>query len=404
MWIENENESTYYEPNTANAPSLIKMNWASSTKKTDYYIGLGDTIGATVTDGTRLTVQGRFVDSNTGNAAEIDTSILEWYVTNESDGTGKWILLPRLTELAEGTIANDSGWEIHMNYAGTLRYVDGETFPAKANVNGEEIEVTISTDGTNIIITPPADKVPADGTAVTMTLKAGDITGSKGSKSMIVNDVTFYFNQHGLSLNAPIPEVEEEYITSIYDIPATNKKAVYFKMSEVDAFGETIIVGEEADIKPFAMSGLKNGTFYHEAGLWLNDTWYGPNENEAVGHPGLVKSDAVRDGNQQDYYITLWHVQSQINDGTRIYLKGLFEDNGKYANIAESVMQWNVAEGEKEDSENGDWILLPRLLDMAKGAEKDGNQWKIYMNYVGTLAGKEGEVFTAIRNESRSLD
>lgn len=358
-----------------------------------HYYG-GD--GAPITYGERITLKGLFVSGE--KSFNILNSVIEWHASTgvgTSSSTGEWILLPRLLKLQEGTTVNNGQWEIHMNYAGELVGTDGETFTGKAVVGDEEIDVTISTDGTNIIITPPADKVPTDGTTVTMTLKAGDITGSAGSKSMIVNDVTFYINQHGLSLDEPIPETDEEYIASIYDISATNKSSIYFKMSEVDAFGESIIVGDEADIKPIAMSGLKNGTYYHEAGLWINDTWYGPNENVAAGHPGLVKSDAVRDGNQQDYYITLWHVQSKINDGTRIYLKGLFEDNGKYANIAESVMQWNVAEGEAKDSKNGDWILLPRLLGMAKGAEKDGNQWKIYMNYVGTLAGKNGEVFTA---------
>ena len=335
--------------------------------------------------GERITLKGLFVAGE--KSFNVQNSVIEWHAdtgVGTSSSTGTWIVLPRLLELQEGTTVNNGRWEIHMSHVGELVGATDETFTGKAVVGDEEIDVTISTDGTNIIITPPADKVPADGTTVTMTLKAGDITGSARSKSMIVNDVTFYINQHGLSLDAPIPETEEEYITKIHDIPATNSSSVYFEMSAVDAFGEQMIVGDEADIKPHAMSGVMDGAYYHESGVWIGDTRYAVDSGES---PRLVKSDAIRDGNQKDYYIPFWSVSSKIVDGVKVRVKGLFGADGKFANIAESVMQYNATED--------DWILLPRLLGMAKGAEKVDNQWKIYMNYVGTLTGQEGEKFTA---------
>ncbi len=339
-----------------------------------------------IEDGLRMTIQGLFYAGD--RFVELDQSVMQWCVTEvgvTESNTGYWILLPRLLELAEGTTVDDGQWKIHMTHAGQLVGETDETFIGKAMVGEEEIEVQIYVDGDDIVITPPVDKVPADGTTVTMTLKAGDITGSAGSKSMIVNDVTFYINQHGLSLDAPIPETEEEYITKIHDIPATNSSSVYFEMSAVDAFGETITAGDGTNnIKPHAMSGVMDGAYYHESGVWIGDTRYAVDSGES---PRLVKSDAIRDGNQKDYYIPFWSVSSKIVDGVKVRVKGLFGADGKFANIAESVMQYNATED--------DWILLPRLLDIAKGAEKVDNQWKIYMNYVGTLAGQEGEIFTA---------
>lgn len=350
-----------------------------------------------IADRTRIKLEGRFVSN--GVAVNIETSIMEFRGTLEQSATGgKWTLLSRLTELADGTKAESDGWKIFMNHVGTFDYKEGETFSWNAEIDGVATTVPIYYENGCVVIAPTAEQIPIEGASATLILKAGDVVGSLETKATIVNDVTFCINKYGVALDEFIEEPKEEYIESIYDIAATTKSTIYFKMSEVDAFGESMIVGDEDNISPVAMTGLVDGVYYKENqnGIWIDDTWYAP--NATAGNPGLVKMDNIRDGNQQDYYISLWHVQDKINDGTKIYLKGLFGDGGKYADITESIMQWNVAEvaeGEEIDPTKGTWILLPRLLDVAKTPTVEDGKWKISMNYVGTLAGEEGEVFAS---------
>lgn len=148
--------------------------------------------------GERITLKGLFVTG--GKAINILNSVVEWHADTgkgTSSASGTWIILPRLLELAEGTTVDNGQWKIYMSHTGQLAGETSETFTGKAVIGDEEIEVKIYVDGSNIVIEPPADKVPTDGSEVTMTLKAGDITGSAGSTSMICNDVTFCVNKYG---------------------------------------------------------------------------------------------------------------------------------------------------------------------------------------------------------------
>lgn len=336
-----------------------------------------------IADGLRLTVQGLFYAGD--HTVEIDKSVMQWCVTEAgatSSKSGYWVLLPRLLELAEGTTVDNGQWKIHMSHTGQLVGETGETFTGKAMIGDEEIDVQIYADGSNIVIAPPADKVPADGSSVTMTLKAGDITGSAGSTSMIVNDVTFCFNKYGMALNNPIeaPDTTGIYIKRVQQY--TNGY-LWFAMSK----GDTV---EKSNAMATISDGLHDGKFYYNqnSGIWVN---------------GEIELDTTDPGDIQFFKIpenfnpptdTYYRVHQQwykIVDGSRIKIQGIFEAaDGKSIQVDTSIMECDLAENGTQK-----WILLPRLLELAGTPEVVGGKWKIPMTYVGTLAGAEGEVFTA---------
>lgn len=158
-----------------------------------------------IVDGSRIKIQGIF-EAADGNSIQVDTSILECDVAE--DGTENWILLPRLLELAGTPEVVDGKWKIAMNYVGTLAGVEGEVFTSKVYVGETAYDVFIYSEGDYLILEPAAEASPtdiSDGADATIVLKAGDITGDKDSKSMIVNDVTICVNKYGVSLDEPIP-------------------------------------------------------------------------------------------------------------------------------------------------------------------------------------------------------
>ena len=332
----------------------------------------------TINDGSRITIKGRFTEG--GQSVNIETSVLE--CQKAADGTQTWIILPRLTSLAEGTTVQDGAWKIYMNHVGTLDCNEGETFIAKAVVGEEEIEVKIYSDGSNIVIEPPAEKVPTDGSEVTMTLKAGDITGSAGSTSMIVNDVTFCFNEYGLALNNPIeaPDTTGIYIKYVQQY---DSGYMHFAMSK----GDTI---EKLNALATVFDGLHDGKFYYNqnSGIWVNDKIVP--DTMKPGDIEFFKADLTF-GKPEETFYRVHHQWYDIVDGSRIKIQGIFEAaDGNSIQVDTSIMECDLAgDGTQK------WILLPRLLELAGTPEVVDGKWKIPMTYVGTLEGAEGEVFTA---------
>lgn len=349
-----------------------------------------------IADGLRLTVQGLFYAGD--RTVEIDKSVMQWCVTEEgatSSKSGYWVLLPRLLELAEGTTVDNGQWKIHMSHTGQLVGETGETFTGKAMIDDEEIDVQIYVDGSNMVIAPPKDKVPADGSAVTMTLKAGDLTGSDGSTSMLVNDVTLCMNKYGVALNEPIkePDVEGLYIQAVGAAGGYNNRSyVQFHLSEEDGFDAgTVLTTPE---------GLIDGKFYltdENSGIWIgDDKWY---------HGASAISDvsiAFTKPTKENWAGKAWRVHPQwynnngaISDGLRMKVQGLFYSGERFITVENSVLEWVVTEENATTSNTGYWMLLPRLLELAGTPAVVDGAWKIPMTYVGTLSGVDGEVFTA---------
>lgn len=333
--------------------------------------------------GERITLKGLFV--NGGKAINILNSVVEWHADTgkgTSSASGTWIILPRLLELTEGTTVDNGQWKIYMSHTGQLVGETGETFTGKAMIGDEEIDVQIYADGSNMVIAPPADKVPTDGTEVTMTLKTGDITGTAGSTSMIVNDVTFCINKYGLSLDEPIeaPDTTEMYIQRVQQ---NSNSYLWFAMSKADT------VTKGSVLAPVA-GGFSNGKYYHDtnSGVWINGVW--EDNTTGTGDIHFYKTTENLNPSTDNYYRVHQQWYSNIVNGSRIKIQGIFEaSDGNTIEVETSVMECQMA-----DDGTQKWILLPRLLDVAK-ATKENNQWKIYMNYVGTLAGQKDEVFIA---------
>ena len=345
---------------------------------------------AEIPDGLRMVIEGLFYAGD--RYMDVEKSVMEWKVTSgdvNGSNTGTWILLPRLLELAEGTTVQDGEWKIYMNHVGTLDCNDGETFIAKALVGNEEINVTISTDGSHIIITPPADKVPTDGSEVTFVLKAQDITGTAGSTSMIVNDVTFCINEYGLALDEYIT-VDTEDVALTYYYVSTQPNYVYMRGLIDDVFPATNSAGNLSwDIYPEPLNGIVDGVYYYEgnSGIWVDETYYDKNGN-GVG-VGFVKHGMTGQP-LRDYYLS-----SAGEEGVEkeIKVQGVFrwtDDNGKtyMVEYLPSSLKWDGTKW----TDASTYTVLQKDLDSKTNYADE--TWNIYMNHNGGFKGNgDDELF-----------
>lgn len=356
------------------------MKFRASTNS--YYISLWN-VQSKFSAGSKLALEGRFVVGD--QAVYMDKSVFQWVVpagVEDSQEAGRWVILPRLLELAEGTTTENGVWQIHMSYLGELLGNDGETFIAKAVVGEEEIEVKIYSDGSNIVIEPPAEKVPTDGSEVTMTLKAGDITGSDGSTSMIVNDVTFYINEYGLALDEYITVDTEDVALTYYHV-STQPNYVYMRGLIDDVFPATNSAGNLSwDIYPEPLNGIVDGVYYHKgnSGIWVDDTYYDKNGN-GVG-VGFVKHGMTGQP-LRDYYLSS---AGESGIEKEIKVQGVFrwtDDSGKtyMVEYLPSSFKWDGSKWKDAST----YTVLQKDLD-SKTNYSD-KTWNIYMNHNGGFKG-----------------
>ena len=160
-------------------------------------------------------------------------------------------------ELNPLTTYEEDTWKIFMNQSGSFLGQEGETFQWPALVAGQETTVTVyatKVDGTvyfNPVIADSDVLKPASGN-VQVVIKAGVVTGSKGTENELFEDVILYFDKNGLSMDGVTGEYGEatQGVKMSLTSPYTWDTGIYFKTSKADN-----IVGDATwNIRPLSLN------------------------------------------------------------------------------------------------------------------------------------------------------